>query len=189
MELRGAGNLLGKEQSGNVNAVGFEMFCDLLSEAASELRGIKRERDIEPELTFEQPGYFPEEYLPDVGQRLEYYKQLASAGGEQEVESIAADLIDRFGPLPKESEELIEIMAVKALSRALGIRGVEATSRRLTIHLGLDSKIDPDTVIGIVREEQGRVQLTNDLKIKMDFKDEEPPSAKAAIKFLHRLSS
>ncbi|MCP4604723.1 MAG: transcription-repair coupling factor [Proteobacteria bacterium] len=189
LELRGAGNLLGPEQSGNVNAVGFEMFCDLLAEATAELRGEKQIQKIEPELTFEQPGCIPEEYLPDMGQRLQYYKRLASAASEEEVEGVAADLVDRFGSLPSETEELIKVMVIKAISRNMGIRGVESTSRRFTIHLAPDSRIDPDVVTQIVGEEGGRIRLTKDLKIKMDLSLEESDGTAGAIRFLHRLNA
>ncbi len=187
MEIRGAGNLLGPEQSGSVNSVGFEMFCELLGEATAELRGEKRAQEIEPELTFEQPGFIPEDYLPDVGQRLQYYKRLASAHEEEEVQSIAADLVDRFGPLPAETEELVQVMVVKALSRKLGIRGVEQTSRRLTIHLAPDSRVDPDIVIEIIRSERGRVQLSDDLKISVRSRAGEEGGVRDAIRFLHQL--
>ncbi len=189
MELRGAGNLLGREQSGSVSAVGYEMFCDLLLEATNELRGEEKKIDVEPELTFEQPGLISEEYLPDVGQRLQYYKRLASADSEEEVESIAAELVDRYGVLPEETEDLIKIMVVKALSRRFGIRGVESTLKRMTVHLAPDSRVEPDVLIEIMHKASGRVQLTGDLKVKVRFSADEPGGADSAIHFLHQLGA
>jgi transcription-repair coupling factor (superfamily II helicase) len=189
MEIRGAGNLLGPEQSGSISAVGFEMFCNLVAEATAELRGEKYVQDVEPELTFEQPGYIPEDYLPEVGQRLQYYKRLASALSEEEVESVAADMVDRYGALPLETEELVRVMVVKALARGFGLRGVEVSSKWLTIHLAPDSKVDPDSVIEIINKEQGRAKLTDDLKIKLRLKLDEEQGPVAAIHFLHRLKA
>jgi transcription-repair coupling factor (superfamily II helicase) len=187
MEIRGAGNLLGPEQSGNVSAVGFEMFCDLLKEATETLSGKVPRREVEPELTFEQPGLIPEEYIEDVGQRLHFYKRLASAEDEQEIERIAAELVDRFGTIPRETEDLIDVMKVKALSRMLGIRGVEVTSQRMTIHLAEDSRVDPAAVVRVVQEEKGRVQLTEDLKIRMGLLPSGSQATITAIQFLQRL--
>ncbi len=189
MEIRGAGNLLGAEQSGDVHAVGLEMFCDLVAEATADLRGEKIVREVEPELTFDQPGYIPEKYLPEVGQRLQYYKKLASVSSEASVASIATEMADRLGPLPEETEVLVSGMVVKALSRGLGIRGVEVSSKWLIFHLAEDSRVDPNQVIEIVREERGRVQLTSDLRIKVRRHAEETDGVGAAIHFLHRLSA
>ncbi len=189
LEIRGAGNLLGHEQSGSIQAVGFEMFYELLSEAAADLRGEEARIDIEPELTFDTPGFIAEDYLPDVGQRLQYYKRLASAASEEEAQSIAAELTDRFGVLPPETENFVKVMVVKALSRGFGIRGVESTTKRLIVHLASDSRIDPDVVIKIVKEARGAVQLTEDLKIKVRFNEEDTGGVDGAIRFLHRLGS
>jgi transcription-repair coupling factor (superfamily II helicase) len=188
MELRGAGNLLGAEQSGNVSMVGFDMFCDLLAEATAEIRGEMPVSDVEPELTFEKPGFIPEAYVPDVGQRLQFYKRLASAGCEEDVETIAAELVDRCGVLPIETEELVRGMVVKSLARRLGIRGVESSAKKLILHLAQDSKVEPEEVMKIIREDRGLVQLTPDLKIVVLFKDEDSGGAVGAIAFLHRLN-
>jgi transcription-repair coupling factor (superfamily II helicase) len=189
MEMRGAGNLLGAEQSGSVSAVGFELFCELLAEASSELRGEDYRVEVEPEVTLDQPGFLPEEYIPDVGQRLSLYKRLASCGDEGEVERLAAEMVDRFGPLPTEAEEVIGGMAVKALCRALRIPGLEANRKQLTIHLGSDSLVDPDVVRGLVSEARGRVRLTGDLKIVTRFSGDAPSGTDGAIRFLRRLGS
>jgi transcription-repair coupling factor (superfamily II helicase) len=189
MEIRGAGNLIGAEQSGNVAGVGIEMFCDLLEQAAAELRGTPIHVDIEPELTLDKPGYLPEEYIPDVGRRLEFYKRLASSVSEEEVESIAADLRDRFGMLPAETEDLVTGMAAKAICRRLAVRGLEVSIKGLVLHLTQDTKIEPDWVIAMVREEHGRVRLNPDLTVRARFRPDEEGGVKGAIHFLHRLEA
>ncbi len=189
MELRGAGNLIGEEQSGNVAAVGIEMFMELLEEASSDLRGEPRASEVEPELSLESPGYIPEEYVPDVGQRLQLYKQLASAEDESEVERIAATMVDRLGPLPGEVEALVAGMVAKAICRQLNIRGLEVTGRGMIGHLSVDSRVNPDRVLEIIREDRGLVQLTEDLKIKVRFEGPVEDTTKSAIRFLHRLEA
>jgi len=189
MEMRGAGNLLGAEQSGNVSAVGFEMFCELLAEAAADLRGEVRRVEVEPEVTLERPGFLPEDYIPDVGQRLSFYKRLASCCDEPEVERLAAELVDRFGSLPLDAEDLIRGMAVKTLCRNLRVPGLEAGGKRLTVHLGPDSLVDPDAVRDLVRAARGRVRLTADLKIVARFQKDGPSGAEGAIRCLRSLGS
>jgi transcription-repair coupling factor (superfamily II helicase) len=189
LEMRGAGNLLGAEQSGSVSAVGLEMYCELVAEASAELRGEERRATVEPEVTLDRPGYLPEDYLPDVGQRLSYYKRLASCADEREIQVLAAELVDRYGPLPEEAEEVVRGMAVKTLCRSLRIHGLEASQRGLTIHLGSDSLVDPGLVMEIIREEQGRVRLTDDLKIAVRFAAEGPAGAEGAIRILRRLGA
>jgi len=189
MEIRGAGNLIGTEQSGNVAAVGIEMFSDLLEQAAAELKGEPIETDIEPELTLDRPGYLPEEYIPDVGRRLEFYKRFASACTEEEVESAAAELRDRFGPLPPETEDLVTGMAAKAVCRRLAVRGLEASVKGLVLHLTPDTKINPEGVTAIIRADRGRVRLSADLTLRVRFRTDEEGGVQGAIHFLHRLEA
>jgi len=189
MEIRGAGNLLGPEQSGSVAAVGFDMYCDLLAEATAALRGEERADEIEPEMSIDRPGLIPESYMPDVGQRLQYYKRLASAADEGEIEATAAEMLDRFGPLPEEAEEVIEGMRAKHLCRALGIVGLECSDRRATLHLGTASRVDPDVVLRLVREGRGRVRVAEDYRISVRFAPGEPGGVEGAIRFLRALVS
>ena len=105
------------------------------------------------------------------------------------LQMIPPELADRFGVLPPETESFIKIMVVKALSRKLGIRGVESTSKRLILHLARDSRVDPDVVIRIVKKERGAVQLTEDLRIKVQFKEGDTAGVEGAIRFLHHLGS
>jgi transcription-repair coupling factor (superfamily II helicase) len=189
LEIRGSGDILGADQSGNVSAVGLEMFCDLLSEAVAELQGEPRQEDIEPELTFDSPGLIPEDYAPDVGERLQWYKRLASASSETHVQHIAGQLVDRHGPLPKETDELVKAMVAKSLCRSLRIRGLEVGNRGLVVHLTPDCKVRPAAVLELIRRSPGRVHLSPDMKIRVKLPREEQDSADAAIRFLHELAS
>jgi transcription-repair coupling factor (superfamily II helicase) len=187
LEIRGGGNLLGPEQSGNINAVGFEMFCELLNEATAGLQGKSYERELEPELTFDTPGRLPPEYIPDLGQRLHYYKRLATAKGEDEVEQILAELIDRYGDLPAAVDDLARTMIAGSYCRALRIPGLEASETGLTLHLAPDSNIDPERLKELIRLAEGRLLLSGDLKAKLQFEKEEPGGATGAITFLRTL--
>jgi transcription-repair coupling factor (superfamily II helicase) len=189
LEIRGAGNLLGAEQSGDIAGVGFEMYVELLAEATARLQGEPVAAELEPEMTFEEPGYFPEEFIPDVGQRLKYYKRLASAGGEAEVEGIAAEMIDLFGALPPPAELAVEGMKAKAFARALRVAGAEVSARRFVIHLGADSRVSPETVVALVRGAEGAVRFTNDLKLIVAFAKGGEGGVTGAIRTLRVLAT
>ncbi|MBN2715295.1 MAG: transcription-repair coupling factor [Deltaproteobacteria bacterium] len=165
LEIRGAGDLLGAEQSGDVNGVGFEMYMDLLEEATARLKGEDYEVAYEPEINLEMPGFLPADYMADVGLRLHFYKELATSRTEEDVNQIAAALVDRFGKLPSETVQLIDGMVARALARQLGVLGVETTNKKVTIHLGSQAGIRPQTVIDLVQSGEGAVRLTKDFKI------------------------
>src|SRR4029077_1818731 len=143
LELRGAGDLLGAEQSGSVAAVGFDLFCRMLEEAVHELRGEPVVHEVEPELSFDVEALLPEEYVSDVGVRLSLYKRLASAENADEVGDLAAEMEDRFGPPPAEAKRLVHLMRIKTELRSLRALGCEANARSVTLHLREDTPIDP----------------------------------------------
>ena len=143
LEIRGGGELLGGKQSGSIAAVGFEQYVRMLEEAVAELRGQPIHHPIDPELTLEVPGYIPDDYVPDTGQRLDLYKRLSSVEDEDEVRALLDELVDRFGPLPGEVLLLADLMVVKALARRLGATAVELTRARLALALGPSTPVDP----------------------------------------------
>jgi transcription-repair coupling factor (superfamily II helicase) len=144
LEIRGGGELLGARQSGSIAAVGFDQYVRMLEQAVAQLRGEPIHDPIDPELTVETPGYIPDDYVPDPSQRLDLYKRLSSAGGDDELATIVDDLADRFGPIPIEVTRLCELMAVKGLARALGAQTLELTRSRLALGL-----VDPETATAL----------------------------------------
>jgi len=142
LELRGAGDLLGAEQSGSVQAVGFELYTRMLEEAVQELQGTPVTPEIEPELKLGVSARLPEEYLPDTGLRLGMYKRLSRAASLEEVGVIQEELIDRFGPAPAPVTCLIRAMEIKALARQAGIAVVERLEGRVSFEFGREP---PDT--------------------------------------------
>src|SRR5690606_16926264 len=119
LELRGAGDLLGAEQSGTVASVGFELFCQMLDEAVHELRGEPVVHEVDPELSFDADALLPEDYVADVGVRLSLYKRLASASSADEVQDLAFEMEDRFGPPPVEARRFVHLMRLKTELRRL----------------------------------------------------------------------
>jgi transcription-repair coupling factor (superfamily II helicase) len=165
LELRGAGDLLGAEQSGNVASVGFDMFCRMLDEAVHEMRGETVVHDVDPELSFDVEALLPDEYVSDVGVRLSFYKRLASALDESQVAEIAAEIEDRFGAPPEEARRLVKLMALKTELRRLRALGCEANARSVTLHLRDDTPLDPAKISILIRKSHGAWKLTPDMRL------------------------
>ncbi|HVV86002.1 MAG TPA: transcription-repair coupling factor [Kofleriaceae bacterium] len=142
LEIRGGGELLGARQSGSIAAVGFEQYVRMLEEAVAELRGAPVHHPVDPELTIEVPGYIPDDYVPDTGQRLDLYKRLSAVEDEDEVRALLDEIVDRFGPLPASVLLLADLMVVKALARRLDATSLELTRARVAIALGPSTPVD-----------------------------------------------
>jgi transcription-repair coupling factor (superfamily II helicase) len=162
LELRGAGDLLGAEQSGFTAAVGFELFCQLLAEATRELRGEWAEPEVEPELNCDVEALIPEDYVSEVGVRLSLYKRLASARDEGEVAELGAEMEDRFGLAPVEVRRLVELMRLKTELRRLKVLGLEATRTVVTLHLRDDTPLDPAGISALVAGKKSPYRLSPD---------------------------
>jgi len=176
MELRGAGDLLGAEQSGNVAAVGLDMFVQMLEEAVAELRGEPIVHEVDPELTLDIEHYLPDDYVADVGLRLSLYKRFASAEDEQALDDIATEMEDRFGPPPAPALAFVRAMRLKPELRALRVLGCESTAGRVTLHLRSDCPLPGAALVKFVSS-QRVYQFTPDLRLTRRFSDGEAADA------------
>jgi transcription-repair coupling factor (superfamily II helicase) len=133
LEIRGAGNLLGAEQSGHIAAVGFDLYLKMIQEAVDRLRGTEPEPEIEPSLTLPVSAFIPESYMADAYHRLAFYKRLASAGSSDALTALAAELADRFGPLPEPIDRLFQVMELKQRARRLAVSKLEVGDQRIVV--------------------------------------------------------
>jgi len=172
LELRGAGDLLGGEQSGSVASVGFDLFCQMLEEAVHELRGEVVVHDVDTDLSFDVSALLPESYIGETGVRLSLYKRLASADDEAHVQDLAAEMEDRFGAPPPEARSLIRLMALKTELRRLKVLGCEASSKSVTLHLRQDTPLDPKKITELVRQPKSPYKLTPDMRLSRRFDGE-----------------
>jgi transcription-repair coupling factor (superfamily II helicase) len=129
LELRGAGNVVGAEQSGQVAAVGFEMYSQLLKEEVSELTGTPVEPETEIKLELPVDAHLPTDYVADERQRLELYKKISAVRDASGVKAVRAELQDRFGPPPPPADELMTLAAVKAAMRRWGVEEATLTTK------------------------------------------------------------
>jgi transcription-repair coupling factor (superfamily II helicase) len=179
LEIRGAGNLLGKDQSGQIEAVGFELYQELLDESVRELRGEPPKEQIEPEVQLPVPAFIPDPYMPDVHQRLWFYKRLAQAETDEALDEIRAEIVDRCGDPPDELDALCALMGVKVRLRALRIRALEAGPGKLVLTLGEQAALEPFLLAKHVQASNGRLRLTPEMKLVATFGAPPPKPAPA----------
>jgi transcription-repair coupling factor (superfamily II helicase) len=135
LEIRGAGNILGAEQSGHLVAVGFEMYCRLVDEAVRELRGMPLVDRPEPRLTTDLDAFLPDEYVSDAEEKVGFYKRLAEAAEPEEVDALRAELEDRFGRLATPAAALFDLRRVRLLGRDAGASGIHIRGGKVEIEL------------------------------------------------------
>lgn len=157
LEIRGGGELLGAKQSGTIAAVGFDTYVRMLEQAVGSLRGAPVYDPVDPELTADQPGFLPQDYVPDPGMRLDLYKRLASVRNDAELQAAEDELVDRFGPLPSETRLLCDLMGFKALARQIAAQTIEVTRSKVAMALPDDSPLHSKLkALGWVRSQDGR---------------------------------
>jgi transcription-repair coupling factor (superfamily II helicase) len=170
LDIRGAGNLLGEEQSGHIREVGFELYQAMLEEAVAALKD--GEGDYEeaagewsPQISLGMPVMIPEHYVPDLQVRMQLYRQLGDLKDAAEIDSAASELIDRFGPLPEEVEALLKVILVKALCRAANVEKVEAGPKGAVITLRNNEFPNPAGLVKMVSDPGMAVRLKPDQKL------------------------
>ncbi len=148
LEIRGAGNLLGSAQSGFIASVGFDTYCQLLAEAIAERRGQQAalEEQREAVIDVKIDAYVPNDYIPQVSQKIAVYQQLAKSRSEAEVEEIAAGVRDRFGPLPKPLENLVEVTKLRTIALHKHVTRVIVDEKRLTLGVGSGFELQPSAI-------------------------------------------
>ena len=170
MDIRGAGNLLGEEQSGHVREVGIELYQQLLEEAVAAVReGGDRPAgeaaEWTPQINVGMPVLIPEAYVLDLNVRLGLYRRLATLVDPREIEAFAAELIDRFGPLPQEVENLLQIVAIKRLCRAAGVSKIDAGDKGAVVSFHNDRVENLEGLLAFIQSQAGRVKLRPDQKL------------------------
>ncbi|MBK1726761.1 transcription-repair coupling factor [Halorhodospira neutriphila] len=157
LEIRGAGELLGDEQSGQIQEVGFTLYSQLLERAVRDLKAGREpapeaELDTGVEVDLRVPALLPADYLPDVHTRLVQYKRISSAASDTELEELQVEMIDRFGLLPEAARNLFRVAALKLRAAALGIRKLEAGAGGGIVHFGAQPSVDPARLVQLVQQ-------------------------------------
>ncbi len=175
LEIRGAGNLLGGEQSGTIDAVGFEMYMKLLEETIRELKGEDLEDDIRATVNLKVDFRLDESYVPDMNQRLMIYRRIAGARSEDEIGRIVDEVRDRYGPPPTAVLNLADFGRIRVLADGLGVETIDREGSTVAIKFRQKAKVDPMHLIGLVQE-RGDLRLIPPSTVKLDFKYRDPGS-------------
>ncbi|MBN1685899.1 MAG: transcription-repair coupling factor, partial [Spirochaetales bacterium] len=171
LEVRGAGNLLGRQQHGDILSVGFDMYLRLLDEAITELS--KEERDESPEvyLELDYSGYIPDQYIREPVEKMEVYKKIAAVTSEEELEGVFAEITDRFGPLPDEVRSLLSLAEIRILCRKLRISTLKERNGVVAVEFSRIADISIDKAMRLIKESNGAVmpdpRHPNILKLKV----------------------
>jgi len=173
LEIRGAGNLLGQEQSGHIDTVGVELFMQLVDEAVRELKGDEVPSEFEPEINLPWAAFIPEDYISEMSQRLGFYKRFSRARDEAELDGLLIEMNDRFGRPPAEINNLKTAIELKILMRRICARRFDLGRDSLSISLGDQCRLDPQYLVLLVQQSAGLFKLTPELKLFRRFLPDE----------------
>ena len=162
LEIRGAGNLLGAEQHGHMEAVGYDLYCKMLNEAVKHLKGEMEEETFNTTMDLNVDAYIPDSYIPNEYQKLDIYKRVAAIENEEEMEDMLEELIDRFGDIPKKVETLLAVASLKAIAHSAYVTAVEQKGERFTFSMYEKAKVQLQKIPGLLEQFKG------DLAFKAD---------------------
>ncbi|ADP12275.1 transcription-repair coupling factor [Erwinia sp. Ejp617] len=171
LEIRGAGELLGEGQSGQMETIGFSLYMELLENAVDALKE-GREPSLEDltnnqtDIELRMPSLLPDDFIPDVNTRLSFYKRIASAQHSSELDALKVELIDRFGLLPDAARNLLGIAALRLAAKKLGVRRVEASEKGGFVEFAEKNKVDPAWLIGLLQREPQHWRLDGPTRIR-----------------------
>jgi transcription-repair coupling factor (superfamily II helicase) len=196
LDIRGAGNLLGDEQSGHIKEVGYELYQQMLEEAVAALKEGGTEGELEekwsPQITIGTPVMIPEDYVPDLTLRLGLYRRLSTLESDAEIDAFGAELTDRFGPRPPEVDQLMRLMGIKALCRRANVEKVDAGPKAIVLSFRDNRFANPDGLVRYIAEQGSFAKVRPDLRVvfSRDFEtaDERLKGTTAILRNLTRIA-
>ena len=162
LEIRGAGNLLGAEQHGHMEAVGYDLYCKMLNEAVKHLKGELSEESYTTTVDLNVDAFIPASYIPNEYQKLDIYKRIASIENENEMEDMLEELIDRFGDVPKKVQQLLNVALLKALAHSAYVEAVEQKGERVKFVMYEKAKVKVEKIPELLEKYKGDLQFTVD---------------------------
>ena len=178
LDIRGAGNLLGEEQSGQMREVGYELYQQMLEEQIAKIKsgeaeGIVDDGEWSPQINLGVPVLIPESYVPDLDVRLGLYRRLSDLSSKVELEGFAAELIDRFGKLPREVNTLMLIVRIKAMCKRAGIAALDGGPKGATVRFHNNKFANPAGLVDFIRDQRGMAKVKdNKIVVRRDWKSE-----------------
>jgi transcription-repair coupling factor (superfamily II helicase) len=180
LEIRGAGNLLGGEQSGHIDAVGFDMYMKLLEESVRELKGEDLEDDVRAMVNLRVDLKIDDQYVPDMNQRLMVYRKVASARTEAELDRVVGEIRDRYGALPPSVLNLVEYGRIRVAADRLGVESIDREGQAVVIRFRQNARVDPLRLVKVVGEWPGATLVPPvSLKLSLDAPATAPAARRA----------
>jgi transcription-repair coupling factor (superfamily II helicase) len=167
LEIRGAGNILGMEQSGHITAVGYDTYCGILKEAVKELQGKSVIPELDPEIELEENAYIPEEYVQDGLQRISLYQKISRCESVEGVEGLEEELKDRFGPIPAPTAMLLNTMTMRILAQKLGFQKIKLHNGLLALKFAEKFQPDAEALSELVPRFKSPVRFINETPLQI----------------------
>lgn len=178
LQIRGAGNLLGQAQSGHLADVGYELYLQLLEQAIREFKGEKEDLTPEPEVRLPVAAYLPEDYVPDIQQRLALYRRLSGRLTPEMVDELEEELSDRFGPLPEEGKNLLQVVRLKHSLRRLGIKRLDLQDGFAVLQFADPERLNLKRLLDLVHEKPKSIRLSPDQTLRFRLPEAGSPWAR-----------
>jgi transcription-repair coupling factor (superfamily II helicase) len=182
LETRGAGNLLGKQQSGHIAAVGIDLYTQMMEEAMAELRGEEPSRETDTLINVRASAFIPEDYIGDVSLRLAAYKELSSVPDEAQLKDLAGELHDRYGAPPEPVRNLLEIMSIKLIARKAMVARIDAGANAVTVTFAEGAGVSPERVMRLLKQNKGTISLIPEYTLRIALPDPSLKTAADAVK-------
>jgi transcription-repair coupling factor (superfamily II helicase) len=179
LEIRGAGELLGEGQSGQIQEIGFALYMELLERAVAALRAgripeLERPLHHGPELDLHVPALLPEAFLPDVHARLVLYKRISAVENETELDDLQAETVDRFGVLPEPARNLFRIAQLRIAAAQVGVERLDVTPAGGSLSFATDTRVDPGALITLVQRSSRTLRFDGPSKLRFSGQHAEP---------------
>ena len=178
LEIRGAGELLGEEQSGHMHEIGFSLYMEMLEEAVRSLKegkkpGLEKPAQHGPEIDLHVSALIPDKYVPDVNERLILYKRLSSSKNNNDIENLKSELIDRFGLLPEAAQNLFRIAEIKLQASTLGIKKIDLGKDFGYIQFEEKPIINTSALIDLIQKQSDKYQLQGGSRLRFKLTETE----------------
>jgi transcription-repair coupling factor (superfamily II helicase) len=187
LEIRGAGNLLGEQQSGQITAVGFELYTEMMEKAISELKGEVLTPEVEPEIRLEIPAYFPESYVPDANQRLLFYKRLASVRNPGELAELKEEIKDRFGTYTAVVENLFMVMDLRRVLKEFLVQQISVSDGKVFLLFHPESPVKVEKLLELIKKQKDKFRLAPDGRLSFTPQHQEWEALVAEVVQLLRM--